>query len=396
MSDLMTTPARTERQRARRKTRRSRRFVVWLLLAALAGGGTYLATQRVTEDAARPTGAPPRLRTTLVAMRLADDTSAAADSLTIFTSWLDGSHPVRLFLPSGTLATIPGQGFEPLSRALGAGDSRLLELSVENLLGLRIDSTLVLDDVTLGRMVDAAGGLLVTAPETITETEDGVSQQVVTAGEQRMDGATALTYMTYRSETETELTRFARTQAVLDALATVDAGKLSRAASSVEVEGPTVPKDVRAFAGILASRGETANLVLPVATAGGSGAGELYSVELDRTRALLSSELPGAMFTVLKRPRVDVRNGNGAPGIGERVAALLVPDGFAIELSGNAPNFSEDLTKIVIYEDSSDARERAERIRGLLGVGRIELARRGQSVVDLTVVIGRDFKGRAS
>lgn len=395
MSDLMTTPGRSQILRARRRSRRRRRIGTILLIAGLGVGAAFFTTQRAGSDRIATSGAPPALDTTLVAMRLSDDLSGSADALTVFAPRKDGTHPLRMFIPSGALAPIPGQGFEPLARALGKGDPSLLELSVENVLGLRIDDTLVVDDVSLGRMVDEIGGLEVEVPEALTETEAGVSQTVVPAGAQRMDGATALTYMTYRGGDETELTRFVRAQAVIDAFGRADREKVAKAATTIEPAGATLTSDLRAFAKLLSLQGETANLVMPVTPAGGSGAGELYKVEADRTHALLTKEMPGAMFTLEPRMRVDVRNGNGAPGIGERVAALLVPRGFAIELSGNAQNFSEEVTRIVIYDDQQDLRSQAAAIQKLLGVGKIELARRGQSVVDLTIVVGRDFRARA-
>lgn len=404
MTDLVTqAPARAERERARRRMRRMRRIIAWLALAGLAGGGTFLATRprgAAKSDDAR--GGSVRLRTTLVAMTVADDPSGQADSLTIFSARADGSRPVRLFMPSGTLAPIPGQGFEPLARTLGVRDQRLLELSVENLTGLRIDQTLVVDDVSLGRVVDALGGVEVNVPETLTEIEDGVSEQVAAQGIQRMDGATALTYMTYRGGEQTELTRFVRAQAVFDAMAFHGRKALEGATAKAEPAGATNERDLRALAGVLTPAGqpsgtkvERANLVLPVEPAGGSGTGELYRMDDDRADAYLRSEMEGALISLEVRLRLELRNGNGTPQIGERVAALLVPEGFAIEVSGNAPSFTEPRTRIIIYEDTSETRERAAAIRVLLGVGRIELGTRAQSVVDMTVVIGRDLKGKA-
>lgn len=402
MTDLVTqTPARADRERARRKARRVRRVVGWFLIAGLAGGGAFIATRSrgpAPDDEAR--GGSARLRTTLVAMTVADDPSGQADSLTVFAARADGSHPIRLFLPSGTLAPIPGQGFEPLARTLGLRDQRLLELSVENITGLRIDQTLVVDDVSLGRVVDGLGGVEVNVPETLTEVEDGVSEQVAAAGVQQMDGATALTYLSYRGGAQTELTRFVRAQAVFDAIARRGRAALDRAVAQTEPAGATSARDLRALPAILADAvagvaTERANLVLPVEPAGGSGAGELYRMDDERAEAFLRQEMAGALISPAKRPRIELRNGNGTPQIGERVAALLVPEGFAIEVSGNAPSFTERITRIIIYEDTPEARARAEEIRGLLRVGRVELGTRAQSVVDMTVVIGRDLKGSA-
>jgi hypothetical protein len=90
--------------------------------------------------------------------------------------------------------------------------------------------------------------------------------------------------------------------------------------------------------------------------------------------------------------RLVVLNGNGIPGVGERVAQILVPAGFRLVSSQNATSFEERTTLIV----AADERflDEAELARTLLGVGTVLLDPQPSSVADVTVVAGRDFRRR--
>jgi hypothetical protein len=70
---------------------------------------------------------------------------------------------------------------------------------------------------------------------------------------------------------------------------------------------------------------------------------------------------------------------------------MLVPAGLRVEVTGNADNFKYASTKIVIYGDDAAALALGQDIRNLLGVGTVEVGTRAQTVVDATIVLGRDF-----
>jgi LytR cell envelope-related transcriptional attenuator len=69
----------------------------------------------------------------------------------------------------------------------------------------------------------------------------------------------------------------------------------------------------------------------------------------------------------------------------------LVGQGFRVILSGNASRFTYKRTHIVTYESSDEARAIAEEARELLGVGVVRVSAQEQGIVDLTVVVGKDF-----
>jgi len=86
-----------------------------------------------------------------------------------------------------------------------------------------------------------------------------------------------------------------------------------------------------------------------------------------------------------------VLNGNGVPGIGEEIAKALLDGGFSVVLSGNAARLDYRRTLIVSHGDSPGAQRSADRARELLGVGEVRVSSAEQGIVDLTIVVGRDF-----
>jgi NAD(P)-dependent dehydrogenase (short-subunit alcohol dehydrogenase family) len=88
---------------------------------------------------------------------------------------------------------------------------------------------------------------------------------------------------------------------------------------------------------------------------------------------------------------VQILNGNGVPGIGQEVAQRLIAHGFRVLLTGNAQRLDYKKTLIVTYDSSPQGQAMAERARELLGVGVVQVATQRQDIVDLTIVVGRDF-----
>jgi hypothetical protein len=88
---------------------------------------------------------------------------------------------------------------------------------------------------------------------------------------------------------------------------------------------------------------------------------------------------------------VIVENGVGAPGIGQDVAAALVPLGFRVVVSQNADVFGYERTRVVANGDAAVAD--ARRIREALGVGRLGVSEVPSGIGDITIIVGEDFTG---
>jgi len=380
-----------------------RRAFLIVLIAALIGGASFFVARKVTHKGTAATGpSAENQHTVLVAMTSHGDASGQASALTVFGVDANGKNPVVLFIPVDTLAPIPGaKDIDLVGKAMSAGQPALEQITIENLLGIDVDRTVALDDVSLGVFIDQLGGIDVNIQERLYVTQpDGTRTLEFQLGNRHMNGAAAVTYLTYKSSDSTELDSFVRAQKVWEGIfaSAADDAKLSHAMASFGAE-KIAPDDAswlssiwRAFAA-RPSADRTYD-VLPGQEIGGGGVNVSYQVDDAKLADLVRNDFAGSVpygVTVGARSRIQLLNGNGSPEIGQKAAAMLVPAGLRIEFTGNADNFNYGSTKIVIYGDDAASLALGQEIRNLLGVGTVETGTRTQSVADVTVVLGKDF-----
>ncbi|MFA5892042.1 MAG: LCP family protein [Actinomycetota bacterium] len=367
-------------------------------LAVLAAIGVGVFTVQKSSPAAPSTPAPMIVQDTLLlVLSLRDDLSHQADSLTVFAAGHEGDRPVALFIPVGTLGTIPGQGFEAIGRALSVQSLRAQRLAVENLLGIEIDETQEIDDAVFSSFVDELGGIEIRDGDSTADNGPGSSGSEA----QRMSGSEAVRYLTHREESGTEIQRFVRARRVWDAVAAAKPEDIERAltntaANSLERDGRRAL--ARALGWFAATEpGARGYEVLPVDIVGSGGSEEVYAVQEDGLDALVRRRFTSSAFVrgqaPSMRPRAEIRNGNGTPEAGLRAADALIRGGIRIALTGNAPSFDVATTRIIGYSDDAAGVALSRDVRELLGLGRVEFGTRGQTVVDVTVVLGKDFAG---
>ena len=369
-------------------------LVIIVVLLTQLGGGKPAAAPRPVGNAAEGG----QVTYLLVGMRNGD-VSGQADSLTLMAIDRAGLHPLTVFIPTATLTEIPGYGYDSAGKAMALGRVPLTEITMENLLGIEIDHTMLVPDSMMSRLVDRAGGVSVTI-KTPLMAQRGANRlvPVFQPGTRRLNCATAVRFLQYVGPDEDELARFDRARAIWEGLfaryAGTEAPGLARivAGFGSSLITDASPADVGAFFASFAGAGSDLRSYrsLPVSAV---GSGEETAFRMDQQRydgdlgALLAPSRPaGATATPV---RVQILNGNGEPEIGLQVAKLLVPAGFRIADTGNAANFGFRRTRIVAYSDAG--LPAARRIRALLGVGSIEIGRTPQSIVDVTVVVGADF-----
>jgi hypothetical protein len=395
---------RSTRRRAQRRRRVLKTSSMIILIAALVAGGGTLIARKVTHKSAGKAGVTAgRQHTVLVATTLHDDASGQAAALTLFGVEPDGSDPVVLFIPVGTLAPIPGaQDFDLVGKALSVGDPTLQQITIENMLGVVIDRTVTLDDVSLGVFINQLGGIDVDVQEKLYDTRpDGTRTLLFSLGKHHMNGAAAITYLTYQDTDTNELDSFVRAQKFWEGVFVASGSsqaKLSRAVTSFGAD-TVAPDDASYLTSVWhafteRSPDDRTYEVLPGQEIGGGGANVSYQIDDVKLADLVRRDFIGSVpegVTIGARPRIDLRNGNGSPEIGQRAAALLVPAGLRIWVTGNAPNFNYASTRIVVYGDDEQSLALAKRIKALLGVGTVEVGTRAQTIVDVTVVLGKDF-----
>ena len=390
----------TRAKRGRTRRARRRTLIVLLLLAvgATAGLGAQRLISSGDEETSDAIGTPidGRQVTTLLVTTLADDASQQADGLTLFGIDPDGTEPVIMFIPVDTLAEVPGGGSMEIGKAMTFGRLSLVELAVENLLGLQIDRTLGIDDLSIATMINDLGGIQVDVREELYEPDDqGRLQLVFPQGPQEMDGVAAVTYLTYRGVGSTDLERFPRAQKIWQGVFAHGAGAMGTAVTGLgdAVAGLDGAAGLAEILEAFARAEDRTFEVMPPEPVGSGGDEEVYQVDVDALAAVIDRAFAGSRPPAGpgRGARVELRNGNGVPEVGERVAALLIPDGMRIVLSGNARSFDFPTTRVVVYGDDDQAIALGRRIVELLGVGEVEIGTRGQTVADVTVVVGRDF-----
>jgi hypothetical protein len=84
-----------------------------------------------------------------------------------------------------------------------------------------------------------------------------------------------------------------------------------------------------------------------------------------------------------------VVNGSGAPGVGESVAARIIPAGFRVVVSQNAQRFDKRTTAIIASGD--DHIDEAQRVRDALGLGQVQVTKVPSGLADVTIVVGKDY-----
>lgn len=113
--------------------------------------------------------------------------------------------------------------------------------------------------------------------------------------------------------------------------------------------------------------------------------------EIDRMVSLIWG-VPRAKKQIV---RVEVFNGCGVPGVAGEVTQKLIEHGYRATDGGNernpdgTSNFNVDKTTIFIF---SDDKALGRRLKEILGVGLVSYKARTQRLIDVKIVVGKDYK----
>jgi LytR cell envelope-related transcriptional attenuator len=395
--DAIPLPAATRRSESRRlrQQRRRHRRLQLLRYAGVAlavvvaasilirlwpdGGGDGNDTNAAGRPAAAAANTQPPI---LLAQQ---DGAGHAVSLTLLIPAAKNKGGAILLIPPGTMTEVASLGLEPVGKSLGLGGAQRLDATVENLLGASIGEVLALDESRLVALVQPAGPLTVNVPERV-ETVDAQGRVTILhePGVHKIQPQDVPAFLAVKGQ-GSDLSRLARHQALWDAwLARIRQDKAT---------APTQPPGLqKAFLALAAGDSEDVTTrVLPVQSLGATPEdGELYQVDDAGVRELVSTLFPGRESGAADRPRLQILNGTGAVGLAQHVSDRLLPLGVEVKLTGNAGRLDYQETQIVFYR--RDDEEVAQRVQKALGVGRLVLSRNPLDVVDVTVIVGRDFK----
>jgi len=389
--------------------------------ATLAGRIFAPVAKAVAPGAAAPAGPPAwtgkeRLNVLLLGVDKRDgEVGSPENTDTLIVLSLDPLNRTAsmLSIPRDTLVTIPGHGPDKINAAYAYGGPELAERSVEQVLGIRLNSYALVDFNAFVRIVDSLGGVLIDVKRPIRDeaypTADfGVRRLNIVAGPQLMHGDVALEYARSRHDSN-DFSRSRRQQQVLAAI------RARLAQDGMLARVPTLMGDV----GTLVETNFDPGNILPLAGLGGGIDSNAIRSEVllpcggDSPRCELREQNDSGGYYLIPEPakvrdlvaqlfydpkvrqegaRVEVRAAGARSGIAQEVADRLEARAFGIlrVTTGTA-------ARSVILVRSGAKRYTAEQLRTQLGGLLIQDAPPGETGdADIIVVVGNDFRGLAT
>nr|WP_083827055.1 LCP family protein [Corynebacterium nuruki] len=106
-----------------------------------------------------------------------------------------GAKPTMVSIPRDSYVDVPGYGMDKINASFSYGGPQLLQQTIEQNTGMRIDHYMEIGFGGFGSIVDAVGGVTLCPKEPIDDPMAGIN---IPAGCQKMDGPTALGYVRTR------------------------------------------------------------------------------------------------------------------------------------------------------------------------------------------------------
>lgn len=401
---------RAQRGRQKKRAKQRKRLGLALLVLLIAGASAVVAAfvgdfQIIGRKPESKTGttAPKSTRETwLMVGTVEADKSGEADWLSVVSWDRRAKTGLMMYIPRSTYTEIPGHGLEIIGKSMALGAEPLLITSTSNLLGIHFDQYLKVSDQGVRALFDALGGVTIDIDNKLSRTDpDGRVIVEFAEGRQRLDGKRASEFLSFKNESGDEVARGARHALLWRAVFGLDPAKVAGAftASKEVFVTDANAEEIKELFLALASAEKTAVTfeTLPVRSTGVDQGVQFYAPEREAIAKLVADHLAGSQLAGSGSTgrRVEILNGNGRPGIGQQVSEQLVPKGFRVVLNQNAKSFDFAVTQIVVYSDSKRSLGTAREIRELLGVGEVIVSRQKQTLVDVTIVVGKDYLDKA-
>jgi hypothetical protein len=388
-------PRRSEARARRVRRRRRQRFAVVAGIAALAVLAGWFVW-RGGDDTRAPVSGPGAQQLVLIQV-LAADRRSIVQALVAHDP-ANGGRGSLLLVPSQLIVDAPGVGSKPLGEVAPLpGENRSAE-SLSDLLGVRVDGTWALTERGLAGLVDAVGGVDIDVRTAVVRA----GAEILPVGRRRLDGPAAAAYATFLAPGEPEQQRLARfgevLRQVLVSLPPEDAAARSTVARIADQARSTLPTGQ--LAGLLSAlhadmtRDRAAFDSLPVRTIDAGGGSVSFGIDEAASEPLLRTMFGRALIQREGgQVRVLVQNGPRVPGLVESARKRLVDGGYRFVNGGNSAK-AADQSVVIIRDGSPEARATGEGIARSLGLpaSTLRLGTQGQTVADVIVVLGRDYK----
>jgi LCP family protein required for cell wall assembly len=365
-------------------------LVILLLLAAVVAAALLLTPARESVLILGSDARPDELKRGEI---------GRTDTLLLFVADRNSPQVAMVSVPRDLWVSIPGYGEERINAAYELGGNQTAKQTVSNVLGQRVDRSLVIGLQGVRDVVDAVGGIDVTVPQRIyddTYPTDDYGYQVVDipAGRQHMDGDTALKYARTRHQ-DSDFGRIARQQQVLSAV---------RTAMLNPVNWPRIPAVLTAVKGATSTDLNPLDLVaIGAAMVRDPGDPDRLVIDTTLVDPIVGE---GGAFLLQARPElkptvaqflgggvasstVEVLNGAGVAGLAARTADKLTAHGFNVASVGDAPRPQQQTT----IATRAGARAVGEQIASTLGLPPARVTETGSTgSADVQVILGPDVR----
>ncbi|MBQ6971471.1 MAG: LCP family protein [Synergistaceae bacterium] len=333
-------------------------------------------------------------------------------------------------IPRDSRVYIPGRGWDKINHAYVYGGINLLRETLVNLTGMPVDYFVKINYKSFPRIVDILGGIDIYVEKRLHYNDySGKLFINIPAGQQHMDGKTALGYVRFRHDPLGDIGRVKRQQKFIDImmkkiktpailpripaivtelydsidtdLAPLEALKLVQFTNSISTDrikmfmapGRTgSSKNISYW--ILDNKAFSAQLAAMLPPADNTEADDGGAVELDLTPEPVNmSGFDSEKIAELRDQILSIRilNGDGEKGIGKRAAQIFQRIGIEVPYTGNARHYDYRASSI-IYPPSDDdsGRQGAMALAELCGIKNERLIQPDKRAASLTLILGHD------
>ncbi|GAA2088958.1 polydiglycosylphosphate transferase PdtA [Streptomyces albiaxialis] len=264
--------------------------------------------------------------------------------------------------------------------------------ALDTLLGSHIQGTWRLDTPFLENMVELVGGIALDTDATVPGKKKGDKPLVRAGKAQDLDGKAAVAYATHRGTAEPQSKQLARfgqvMQATLKKLSSDPKGATKTVESLGQIPDPSLSEsELGASLAKLADRakdGKYRTQVLPVRANGTLSQQVSDGMVKDVLGGTVKNSDPGAAL------RVSVKNASGDRGADDAASVALVNGGYSV-VKGGAAGAVSARTQVTYAKPEQKAK--AEEVAKTLGVPSAVRQGKGAANADVSVVLGRDYKG---
>jgi hypothetical protein len=351
----------------------------------LAVEATHTLSDSTAGEIAAPTPVD-RLPDTPAALVAAVDENGEIASLAVFAGAPSGQGGTVILVPAGSAVTAPGVATRVrLGSRYTASDGGEEELirGVEELLGITLSESVVLDEAGLVELLEPYGPFRTTLPATVSDSvRGGPAEPVFEAGTHELSAQDAARVLTAAPAAESEVIRYPAVESVWKAVAAAVGDGIGAPGSK---EDDAVGHVRRVFAGPARVRAVGAVPVFDLA----ANPDELDLLEVDAGEVLqlVARVLPGAASPVSSGLRVKLVDATGRGGAISDAVTFLTYFGVAIIWIDDAPEQAET---VVSYRSPDDV-ELFEELESVFGEARLVPADRPIEGVDATIVLGEAF-----